>query len=94
MNKVYLFSMDGCPHCQDMKSMLNSENIEYEVKDVEEYKDEYDEFIKLVDNNEFVPAFLCVDIEDNKVNRHLAIAPDRDFDDLEQALTLVKEFLN
>lgn len=94
MNKVYLFSMDGCPHCQDMKSMLDSENIEYEVKDVEEYKDEYDEFIKLVDNNEFVPAFLCVDIEDNKVNRHLEIAPDRDFDDLEQALTLVKEFLN
>jgi len=49
MNKVYLFSMDGCPHCQDMKSMLDSENIEYDVKDVEEYKDEYDEFIKLVD---------------------------------------------
>ena len=86
--------MDGCPHCQDMKSMLDSENIEYDVKDVEEYKDEYDEFIKLVDDNEFVPAFLCVDIKDNKVNRHLAIAPDRDFDDLEQALTLVKEFLN
>jgi glutaredoxin len=93
MIKVYLFSMEGCPHCQDMKSMLDSENIDYEVKDIDEYKDEYDEFVKLVDDNEFVPAFLCVDIDNNKVNRHFAIAPDRDFNDLEEAIILIKEFL-
>jgi hypothetical protein len=76
-----------------MKSMLDSENIDYEVKDIDEYKDEYDEFVKLVDDNEFVPAFLCVDIDNNQVNRHFAIAPDRDFNDLEEAIILIKEFL-
>lgn len=86
--------MDGCPHCQDMKSMLDSENIEYEVKDIEEYRDEYDEFIKLVDDNEFVPAFLCVYIDDDKISRHLVMAPDRDFQELEEALEKVKNFIN
>jgi hypothetical protein len=77
-----------------MKSMLDSENIEYEVKDIEEYRDEYDEFIKLVDDNEFVPAFLCVYIDDDKISRHLVMAPDRDFQELEEALEKVKNFIN
>ena len=93
MIRTYLFSMYGCPHCQEMKDMLDNDGIEHEVKDIDEYSDEYNEFIKLVDNNEFVPAFLCIEINDNKVVRHLAIAPDRDYQDLEEALVKVKEFI-
>ena len=85
--------MYGCPHCQEMKDMLDNNGIEHEVKDIDEYSDEYNEFIKLVDNNEFVPAFLCIEINDNKVVRHLAMAPDRDYQDLEEALVKVKEFI-
>lgn len=93
MIRTYLFSMYGCPHCQEMKDMLDNDGIEHEVKDIDEYSDEYNEFIKLVDNNEFVPAFLCIEINDNKVVRHLAMAPDRDYQDLEEALVKVKEFI-
>ena len=93
MIRVYLFSMDGCPHCLEMKTMLDGEGITHEVKDIDEYADEYNEFIKLVDDNEYVPAFLCIEIDDNKVVRHLAMAPDRDYQDLEEALVKVKEFI-
>ena len=94
MKKVYMFSMDGCPHCSEMETMLEDSNIEHEVKDIDEHADEYDWFIQLVDNNEYVPAFLCVEVDENEsVKKHLAIAPDRDFDELEGALEIIKKFL-
>jgi len=94
MIKIYLFSMEGCPHCQEMKGMLDNAKIDYEEKDINEYDDEYEWFMKLVDDNEFVPAFLCVYIDDDKISRHLVMAPDRDFQELEEALEKVKNFIN
>lgn len=94
MIKIYLFSMDGCPHCQEMKGMLDNAEIDYEEKDIDEYDDEYEWFMKLVDDNEFVPAFLCVETDENdSVVRHMAIAPDRDYDDLGGALSKIQEFI-
>jgi glutaredoxin len=95
VKKIYMFSMEGCPHCFEMKQMLDDSNIEYEVKDIDGQNYEYDSFIELVDGNEYVPAFLCLEVDENeKLKKHLAIAPDRDFDDLESALEIIKEFLN
>jgi glutaredoxin len=92
--KIYMFSMEGCPHCMEMITMLEDSNIECEIKDIDEDDDEYNSFIQLVDGNEYVPAFLCVEVDENeKLRKHLAIAPDRDFDDLEQGLEIIKEFL-
>ena len=86
--------MEGCPHCQEMKGMLDNAKIDYEEKDINEYDDEYEWFMKLVDDNEFVPAFLCVETgNSNNVLKHMAIAPDRDYDDLEGALSKIQEFI-
>jgi glutaredoxin len=52
VKKIYMFSMEGCPHCFEMKQMLDDSNIEYEVKDIDGQNDEYDSFIELVDGNE------------------------------------------
>lgn len=94
MIKVYLFSMEGCPHCHEVKGMLEDAKIDYEDKDINDHADEYDWFLQLVDNNEYVPAFLCVEVDENEsVKRHMAIAPDRDYDDLEGALSKIQEFI-
>ena len=55
ITKLYLFTMEGCPHCQDMKKLLDESGITYEVRDIDEYEEEYEEFQKIVEND-YVPA--------------------------------------
>ena len=85
--------MQGCPHCQDVKQMLDDDKIDFIERDIDEYDKEYGEYQKLVENNEFVPAFLWVEIDGDKVKRYQPLAPDRDFQELSEALVKVKEFI-
>lgn len=93
ITKLYLFTMEGCPHCLEMKQLLDENGIEYKVKDIDENEDEYQEFQKIVEND-YVPALLGVKLNNGKMIKHLAIAPDRDFQELEEALEKVMEFIN
>jgi glutaredoxin len=85
--------MQGCPHCQDIKEMLDNDKIEFIERDIDEFDEEYGEYQKIVEGNEFVPAFLCVEIDGNKVKRYEPLAPDRDFQELSEALEKVKKFI-
>lgn len=85
--------MDGCPHCLEMKKLLDENNIKYIVRDIDEYEEEYEEFQKIVEND-YVPALLGVKLKGGKIIEHSAMAPDRDFQELEEALEKVKNFIN
>ncbi len=92
MDKIaVVFTMKSCPHCQDFKKMLNEAGIEYYDRDIEEFKEEYDMFVEAT-GNDFVPAFMLVENpESEKPNTNL-YAPDRDYEDIEQGLKIIKEF--
>jgi glutaredoxin len=87
MKHVLVFTMDGCPHCSDFKEMLTNEGIEYIEADINENEEEYNLFVKVTEN-EFVPAIMI--IEEGTTDAKF-YAPDRDFEDLEQAVTLIRE---
>jgi glutaredoxin len=36
ITKLYLFTMEGCPHCLEMKKLLDESDITYEVRDIDE----------------------------------------------------------
>jgi len=101
MKHIILYTMKGCPHCLDMKKMLDENHIRYNERDIDEYEDEYNLFVEATDN-EFIPAFMMMEMKsilegvesDYKPKRVKLIAPDRDFQELEEALELVKDFLN
>ena len=86
---VIIFSMKGCPHCHEFKEMLNNENIEYIDADIEDHSEEYEMFVQITEND-FVPAIMLVDKE-NSNNKFYA--PDRDFEDLEQGVELIKKYI-
>jgi glutaredoxin len=92
MDKIaVVFTMKSCPHCQDFKKMLNEAGIEYYDRDIEEFEEEYDMFVEAT-GNDFVPAFMLVENpESEKPNTNL-YAPDRDYEDIEQGLKIIKEF--
>lgn len=89
MKHIVVFTMDGCPHCGDFKEMLVKENIEFIEADIDENKEEYDMFVKITEN-EYVPAIMIVNETDRAAD---FLAPDRDFQDLDEAISKIKSII-
>lgn len=87
---VVLFTMKSCPHCGEMKEMLEEENIPFVDRDIDDYEDEYDLFVEAT-GNEFVPAFMLIENPEDKPKTQL-MAPGRDFDELEEGVNIIREF--
>jgi glutaredoxin len=87
---VILFTMEGCPYCVQMKDQLNESNIDFVERDIEEHKDEYDMFVEITEN-EFVPAFMIVESPDTDDHKSYLYAPERDFNEIEEGVSIIKE---
>jgi hypothetical protein len=91
MDKVaVVFTMKGCPYCDMLKEMLTDANITFVNRDIEEYKEEYDLFSEVV-GNEFVPALMLIENPETEPKSHL-FAPERDYNELDEAVQIIKEF--
>jgi len=87
---VVLFTMKQCPFCHMLKEMLDKENVEYVDRDIHEYEEEYNLFVE-VTNNEYVPSFMLIESPDDDPITGL-FAPDRDFEDINEGVKIIKEF--
>jgi len=86
---VIVYTMEGCPFCVDFKEMLTKEGIEFYDRDIDEYKDEYDTFSEITEND-MIPALLI--IEGNGKNyKSFLYAPDRNYNELTEAVQIIKE---
>ena len=88
---VVVYSMRGCPHCHDLKDMLVKEGVDFVDRDIDDNKDEYDIFVE-VTKNDYVPALLIIEEEGEKYESFL-YAPDRDYEELTEAVDIVKKHL-
>jgi hypothetical protein len=69
--------------------MLTKEGIEFYDRDIDEYKDEYDTFSEITEND-MIPALLI--IEGNGKNyKSFLYAPDRNYNELTEAVQIIKE---
>ena len=87
---VILFTMDGCPYCVQMKDQLKECNIDFVERDINEYEDEYEMFVEITEN-EFVPAFMIVESPDTDDHKSYLFAPERDYNDIEDGVAIIKE---
>lgn len=86
---VVVYTMKGCPHCKDFKEMLTNEGIEFFDRDIDEYKEEYDLYSQITEND-MIPALLIVE-GDEKDHSSFIYAPERDYNELTEALDLVNK---
>ena len=85
--KIYLYSTKECPHCTDLKQMLDNNNLPYEVTDVDEEEKEWDEMCKTL-NIEFVPTVIIVD---DAADTAKLLTPDIHFDEVQECFDQILE---
>ena len=84
-----MYTMKGCPHCRDAKIKLNENNIKFLERDIHEYSEEYEMFVE-VTNNEYIPAFRIID---GPSKTSIYLAPDRDFNSIEEGIKKIKDII-
>lgn len=89
--QLVVFTMKGCPWCEDMKKSLKENEIDFLDRDINEYEEEYSLFVEITEND-FVPAFMIIE-DVNDLSKTKLFAPDRDFDGIEQGIEIIKESL-
>jgi len=93
MKIAVVYTMKGCPHCGHIKEELKKNRISFIERDIEEYEEEYDEFVKVVEN-EYVPALMLLTLDDEENASNVKfLAPDRDYQDIFEGVDLVKNYL-
>lgn len=83
--------MKGCPFCDEFKKMLQNENIEFHDRDIHLYEEEYDNFSRIT-NNDMIPALLIIEGDTSK-HKSFLYAPERNYNELTEALEIVKKHI-
>lgn len=86
---VVVYTMKGCPFCEDFKKMLQENNISFHDRDIDEYSEEYDVFSKITEND-MIPAFLIIE-GDEQQHKSFLYAPERNYNELTEALEIIKK---
>ena len=82
--KVILFTMKGCPHCDKLKNKLKENKIQFVEKDVDKHEKIYEQFSKAV-KSDYLPAVLI---------GKRAFVPDRSFKSINEASKVIKNYLS
>jgi glutaredoxin len=86
---VVLFTMNGCPFCDMMKSQLTEGNVEFIERDIEEHSDEYDLFVEAT-GSEYVPAVMIIKDAFGEP-KSTAYVPDKDYMTIEEGVEIIKQ---
>lgn len=72
--------------------MLKNESIEFIDRDIDEFEEEYKLFSEVTDND-LIPALLIIEGNEKK-NKSYLYVPDRDYNELTEAVEIVKNHRN
>lgn len=86
MIKYFLYTQNECEYCDELKQILEENNIKYTIKDVFQNRIEWEK-VRRSQDIKFTPTLVVV----NKENRDVKfLAVDRDFDTPEELIKLIK----
>ena len=89
MKTLLLYSEEGCPWCTNMKEQLKENKIKFIVRDIGRYEKEWESVSKEA-KTEFIPT-MCIVNHKEKTKTYLA--PDTNFDDIEEGIEKVKKIM-
>jgi glutaredoxin len=86
---VIVYTMQGCPFCTEFKELLTKEGIEFFDRDIEVYKDEYDTFSQITEND-MIPSLLIIE-GDGENHESFLYVPDKNYYELTEAVDIVNQ---
>jgi glutaredoxin len=87
--KVIVYSTKDCPYCSELKNSLTNATIEYEMVDVDENEEQWDDLCETL-NVEFVPTVIIADENDGTGS---VFTPDVHFDEVHECFDLIVKAL-
>ena len=87
---IVVYTMEGCPFCVMLKEQLEELGIPFIPRDINENEEEYDLFVKAVDGNDYIPAFMIVETDGVKHKTKFYV-PGRDYDQTDEGVKIIKE---
>lgn len=87
-NKIYLFTMYGCDHCNETKKKLIEEKIDFTDLDIVLYHKQWDEVVEKIGTN-IVPTLLIRENEETST----VYLPNVDFNDVDGIIEIIKKNL-
>jgi glutaredoxin len=89
---IIVYTMKGCPFCVQFKNMLSENGIEFYDRDIHEFQDEYQLFVEIT-GSELIPSLMVIEGNGEDYESSLYV-PERDYNELTEALDIVKKKLN
>ena len=90
INKLSILELKMQTCCDENKKIEFQKEINA-LHECHKHKEEYDMFVEAT-QNEFVPAFILIESPESEEPSTNLYAPERDFDDLEDGIGIIKEF--
>ena len=88
-NKVFIFTLNGCGHCKELKKGLNEQNIDYIELEIGKNQEIWDQVVKQTGHNVLPTVFISLaGGEDGPV-----FVPGRDYVEKEDVIEKIKEYL-
>lgn len=81
---VIIYGMKKCGYCVNLKTKLVQNNIQFNYRDIEEYKDEFNKIIEKT-KKDLVPVIL---VEKN------ILVPTLSFNTIDEAIEIIKKLTN
>lgn len=89
---IVVYTMKGCPFCEQFKEILNQESIPFIDRDIHEHEEEYNLFSE-VTKNDMIPALMLIEGESPNHKSYLYV-PERDYNELNEAVDLIRKHTN
>jgi glutaredoxin len=86
---IIVYTMKGCPYCQDFKEMLTNEGIEFYERDIEEHVEEYDTFSTITEND-MIPALMVIETINEEHKSYLYV-PEKNYNELTEAVEILNK---
>ena len=86
--EVFVFSLNDCVHCKDLKMKLNNSKISFKDFDIDKHESFWGEIVKQTGEN-VVPT-ICLYDEDKKM--HVFISG-KDFNNRDEGINLIKKYI-
>ena len=88
MDKLLIFTLDGCYHCSSLKKRLDDINITYKEVEVGQNPEIWGEIVKLV-KYEFLPTILVS--PENSENGHIYV-PSVNYQTEDEIVEIIKNY--